>query len=101
MLTQRNSIPGTNHASTLGEISSMKNDPKPKLRLANKSVEDLKEARDLLTASEACVKLLGGMMEPGVRARYQRIITLIHLEIAQVDAEMAGHATHSDDDSGD
>ncbi len=100
MLTQRNSIPGTNHASSLGDQVT-KIDPKPKLRLANKSVEDLKEARDLLTASEGCIKLLGGMVEPGVRARYQRIITLIHLEIAQVDAEMAGHATHSDDDTGD
>ncbi len=98
MLPQHTSIPGTNHASLVGEVSNMKHEPKPRLRLANKSAEDLQEAKSLLTASEACIKLLGGMMEPGVRARYQRIVTLIHLEIAQVDAEMAGHTTRSTDD---
>ncbi len=100
MLTQRNSIPGTNHASTLGDQVT-KIDPKPRLRLANKSSEDLKGVRDLLTASEACIKLISEQMEPSARARYMRIVTLIHLEIAQVDAEAAGLRVSSDDMGGD
>ncbi len=49
-------------------------------------------------AAEACIKLLGGLVEPGVRMRHQRIITQIHFEITQVDAELAGQTTRSDSD---
>ncbi len=98
MLAQPTSIHAVSHPSTVGERLQANHIAKPKLRLASKSAEDLKEARDLLVAAEACIKLLGGLVEPGVRMRHQRIITQIHFEITQVDAELAGQTTRSDSD---